>query len=68
MSVALVGPIAVIIVGLIGCLLGFVVTVKKFRERDFLAFFSLVATIFSFLILLRGMYLLRVGLHEMGWI
>jgi len=68
MSVALAGSIVVIIVGLIGCFLGFVVTVKKFKERDFLALFSLVATIFSFLILLRAMYLLRIGLHEIGWI
>jgi hypothetical protein len=68
MSVALVGPIVVVIVGLIGCYLGFVYTIKKFKERDFLAFFLLVATIFSFFVLLRGMHFLRVGLHEIGWI
>ena len=68
MSGALIGGIVIVIVGMIGCYLGFVYTIKKFKERDLLTFFLLVAMIFSFLILLRGMYLLRVGLHEIGWI
>jgi len=55
-------------VGSIGCYLGFVYSIKKFKERDFLTFFLIVATIFSFLILLRGLYMLRVGLTEIGWI
>jgi hypothetical protein len=67
MSYALFEGVFEVIVGLIGCYLGFVYTIKKFKERDFLTFFLIVATIFSFLILLRGMYMLRVGLTKVGW-
>jgi len=68
MSSTLCEGVLEVIVGMIGCFLGFVVTVKKFKERDFLKFFLLVATVFSFLILLRGMYFLLAGLTELGWI
>ena len=68
MSLALFEGLFEVIVGIIGCYLCFVYTIKKFKERDFLTFFLIVATIFSFLILLRGMYMLRVGLTEIGWL
>jgi len=68
MSLALFEGVFEVIVGIIGCYFSFVYTIKKFKERDFLTFFLIVATIFSFLILLRKMYMLQVGLTEVGWL
>jgi len=68
MSLALFEGVFEVIVGMIGCYLSFVYAIKKFKERDFLTFFLIVATIFSFFIMLRGMYMLRVGLTEVGWL
>ena len=68
MSGALIEGIIEVVIGLVGCYLGFVFMFKKWKERDFLTFFLLAGMIFSFFIVLRGMYLLRIAFTEYGWI